>query len=1142
MEHVRIPIPDISFSPPVYLCPRAKTTFILDGNIEKPFWESIPFTDYFVDIEGDKREAPRYSTRVKMAWDDENFYVGALLEGDEIWATLTQRDCVIFQDNDFEIFIDPDSDTHQYFEFEMNALGTVWDLMLTKPYRDFGGVPVNGWDIQGLLRAVHIDGTINQPDADNKRWMAEVVIPFRALKEGAGGKTPNPGDYYRVNFSRVHWRVDQSEGAYKKLPGAEDNWVWSPTGLINIHYPELWGFVFFCREQETYEIPADELLKWQLRRLYYAQHSYYDRHGAFTPELNDLLADLPEFPKLPGLAVETTAHSFEMRCQSSDRMGEISIYSDGKVWNHENITPEGCLEYLYRYMPDSDRADYPENLYLKFAQHAYMVKNTVAWGRRIPLEIFQDYVLPYRVNNENIEFYKEDFFQELYPRVCKLSMYDAAVEVNYWCYEKATYHSTDIRTASPFTVIRNAYGRCGEESVLTVAAMRSVGIPSRQCYTPRWAHCDDNHAWVEVWIDGDWHFLGACEPEPKLDRGWFALPASKAMLIHNKVLCKHVTNEVITNQTDDMTEINRLSHYAKTKEIAVQVCNAQGEPVKGAIVRFEVVNFSEFFPLATMETDEKGEAYFLTGLGDLMVYASYGQLLAFEKMDVRTQGRLQLVLGEACHKEAVTDYRFVPPEGGITPPAPLGQEMEEAHKKKMKRAQAVRKAYEQTFFKEKYIASLGSSFDPYTKEVAECLVHSRGNWKELLRFLEGDERTLLYRLRLLQSLSRKDLTDIRGEVLQEHLQYAMEFSKDYSEELFCGELLCPRIWMEQIYPYRKEIREFFGADRLLEFKNSPALLEDWIKEHISDCTQKTYHYLSTSPGGLLKFGSGNEISRKILFTAVMRTAGVPAKLYQADLSCMYYQDGQWKRLEEEQKSDREAVLTLVSELGERFEYLSNYSVSVWTEEGYETLDFKGMAWTGETITYGVPSGSCRVVVSERLADGTNMVRVYDAQTQAGRETRLFLTIPKEENHGLQIPLTNMTYETMDGETRHLYEELSESDSMIMWLLVGEEPTEHLLNELLEASEDYGGKKPSILLLLTSYEDLEHVTLQQVLQAIPFIKVGIGYKKEELDYLYGSFGIKDQRLPLSVVAKGSEARFAWSGYRVGIGKLLLKCLD
>lgn len=344
----RIPVPSVGFRPPVYICQYNDKPFHLDGNLNKDFWKNIPFTGDFPDIEGDIRPIPRFRTRAKLAWDKDNLYIGAVLEGDEIWASLTEHDCVIFNDNDFEIFIDPDSDTQAYYEFEMNALNTTWDLLLTKAYRD-GGKPVNGLEIHGMRTAVHIDGELNNPEARSRFWSVEVVMPFAALKEcSAHGRSPLPGEYYRMNFSRVQWKVDVEDNIFKKRlspetgrPLPEDNWVWAPTGVINIHYPELWAFVFFAgagQEQEIFSIPEDELRKWELRKLYYAQQACLDETGSYTDSLDTLKEILARISPceenksvrdLPYI-LGTTAHTFEITCPSADGKSVLAVFSDGK--------------------------------------------------------------------------------------------------------------------------------------------------------------------------------------------------------------------------------------------------------------------------------------------------------------------------------------------------------------------------------------------------------------------------------------------------------------------------------------------------------------------------------------------------------------------------------------------------------------------------------------------------------------------------------------------------------------------------------------------------------------------------------------------------------------------------------------------
>ncbi|MFD2614938.1 carbohydrate-binding family 9-like protein [Paenibacillus gansuensis] len=333
-----VPEPRIDFAPKHYICRRADGELTLDGRIDKPFWEKADWTDTFVDIEGDLRPLPPKRTRVKMLWDDRYFYFAAELMEDQIWATLTERDSVIFYDNDFEIFIDPDGDSHQYYEFEINALNTVWDLLLVKPYRD-GGPPVNGWDIGGLKTAVHIDGKLNVPGADNRKWTIEVAMPWTSLGECASaGRPPVAGEFWRVNFSRVEWRTEVHNGKYRKVvnpasgkPYPEDNWVWSPMGIVNMHYPELWGYVVFADQDgpDTFELPPDELVKWELRKLYYRQRNYYEAHGRFTREAEKLMGD-ESWSIQP--TIETTSRSFLLSAPSVDGTATIYIREDGKLW------------------------------------------------------------------------------------------------------------------------------------------------------------------------------------------------------------------------------------------------------------------------------------------------------------------------------------------------------------------------------------------------------------------------------------------------------------------------------------------------------------------------------------------------------------------------------------------------------------------------------------------------------------------------------------------------------------------------------------------------------------------------------------------------------------------------------------------
>ena len=232
-------------TPQQYACHRAGAPVAIDGRIDEAAWEKAPWTDWFVDIQGGSMPAPRLRTRAKMLWDDQYFYVAAELEEPDVWATLTEHDSVIFHDNDFEVFLNPSGDGRNYFEFEINALNTGWDLFLAKPYRE-GGKADNSWEIPGLRTAVHIDGTLNRPGDRDRGWTIELAFPWAAFASRAPVQRPASGDEWRVNLSRVEWRTTVENGKYVKPAGEkEDNWVWSPQGVINMHVPERWGFVRF---------------------------------------------------------------------------------------------------------------------------------------------------------------------------------------------------------------------------------------------------------------------------------------------------------------------------------------------------------------------------------------------------------------------------------------------------------------------------------------------------------------------------------------------------------------------------------------------------------------------------------------------------------------------------------------------------------------------------------------------------------------------------------------------------------------------------------------------------------------------------------------------------------------------------------
>ena len=232
--------------PKHYDCLKVSEPPVIDGRLDDAAWAAAEWTDFFEDIQGDPLPKPRFDTRAKMVWDGAYLYIAAWLEEPHVCGWLDTHDQIVFHDNDFEIFIDPDGDTREYYEIEINAHNTIFDLFLVRTYRD-GGPPLHDWDLKGMKTAVRVQGTLNDPSDIDVGWTLEMALPWAGLRPAAGTPAPpRPGDVWRINFSRVQWRHRVVDGVYERLPDTpEDNWVWTAQGVINMHVPERWGYVEF---------------------------------------------------------------------------------------------------------------------------------------------------------------------------------------------------------------------------------------------------------------------------------------------------------------------------------------------------------------------------------------------------------------------------------------------------------------------------------------------------------------------------------------------------------------------------------------------------------------------------------------------------------------------------------------------------------------------------------------------------------------------------------------------------------------------------------------------------------------------------------------------------------------------------------
>ncbi len=886
-----------------------------------------------------------------------------------------------------------------------------------------------------------------------------------------------------------------------------------------------------------------------------------------------------------------------------NKIKELFLNAWEEVWNRTDLNSvlQYCTEqeavymkYLYTGMPYSDMADYSAELFLKFVRHALMVRQCTPWGNSVDEITFLNYIMQYRVNNEHIEFYSELFFEQIYPRIQNLSMYEAAVEVNFWAYEQATYHSTDDRTASPFTVIKNAYGRCGEESTLVTAALRSVGIPARQVYAPRWSHCDDNHAWVEVWIDGNWHFLGACEPEVKLDRGWFVLASSRAPIVHTRAFSRIIEKEldvpvICQNRT---TRINVLSHYADTKTIYVTVLDPNGDPKPDVTVQFEIVNYSELYPIAELKTDQDGKAEFVTAKGSIVVSAFDKTGYGWKVVDVREDDEVIISLCNiGLHSKRESLYRLeqeeecsftlVPAVGGEKQEEQLTEEEKEEQQIRILQSENIRHQTEDRFYTEEkanayarsYIKRYGKYIEAYEKnnrnieksslpdfvqdgncsleindlgkncekEVQLAIYNSRGNEEEIRRFLEdndGKEQSF-YKCKLLSSIRKKDLSDTSSEVLMNHLKEALRWTGKYSDDIFIPYVLCPRIWDERIVSYRSSLRELFSKEQIQEIQKDPRQIGRWIEKHINCYKDSSYAELYTSPVGAIRLGMASERSIQILAVAMLRSIGIAGKIDLSSCHAVYWDGTEWRFVFSEKVQKRMGSLHLLSKDGENLQYFTNVTIARWDENHYKTLNLSEVIWKDGRGIYELEEGKYRIITTERQLGGICQVKLFFVIVKKDCVIEKVIDCLKELAIQKRVTVENAILQKRDGEITSLKQWLNQKEGITAWIEVGKEPTEHLLNEIMAAKEKY--KKIQALLIVSSEESFSNTTLIQTMKEVPSLHVLIQQSSPDSN-IYEQFQLPKKALPLVVVFdQEGNAVNACAGYNVGTGELVLNAL-
>lgn len=776
------------------------------------------------------------------------------------------------------------------------------------------------------------------------------------------------------------------------------------------------------------------------------------------------------------------------------------------------------IKFFYGTMPLRDAGEYPFEIFLSYVRHALWLRKTIDWCKKLPEDLFVHDVLYYRINSEDISDCRSFFYEQLKDRIVGLDEYQAAVEINYWCVEHATYEMADDRTAGPMTMYRSGKGRCGEESTFTVTALRSVGLAARQVYTPRWAHCDDNHAWVEVWVNGEWHFLGACEPEEKLDRGWFTGPAGQALLIHSRTFGDYAAGkrEEVIGRDGAVVCHNVTASYTKTRKLRIQVRKQDNTPAAHAQISVEILNMAEYFPAAVLETDEQGETSIRLGLGDIRLQArSEGKFVerycnlaedGVETADVDCAVTLVLKDSEAGMKDALSGVsacewhlaKLCAPKEVVVRESVLSEE--EVSRGTRRLADAVK-------LREERFDQLTRHAIAVHPEEEERMRVAGENAEELTAFLEKDDNP--DRKKLLDSLTKKDNKDLRAEVLEDHLSAKRG---SWSEDIHVQDLLCPRIWLEEIGAYRSYICSVLTAQEQEAFVSNPELIWNYVNQNITDIPEEEYNTLCASPIGCLKLKMGSTVSRTILFIAICRSLNIPARLDKSLMLPEYWADGAF-HVPISRAQDSKGTLLLRNIPGKEWIYAQHWTLGRLEKDHFVTMNHAGLVFEKETLELLLPVGIYRLIAVKRLLNGDQEAAELLFAIEKEKQTEFYMpdfekadgvmpwekvSVPDEsqscrklqnKNNSLREEiqsclLRDILLQRADGTLSSLEKLVSGKRSILAFLEIGAEPTEHVLNEVLALEKSAKGNSKGIgcqlLFVLRQEKDLQHKTLQEVL--------------------------------------------------------------
>lgn len=828
---------------------------------------------------------------------------------------------------------------------------------------------------------------------------------------------------------------------------------------------------------------------------------------------------------------------------------------------NDQMTPEEreALTFMYAYMPIGDITDYSGDFYLKNIRSSFQARNEMPWGDSIPEDIFRHFVLPVRINNENLDESRMVFFDELKDRVKGLSLYDAVLEVNHWCHEKVIYTPSDGRTSSPLASVKTAYGRCGEESTFTVAALRSVGIPARQVYTPRWAHTDDNHAWVEAWVNGKWYFLGACEPEPVLNLGWFNGPAYRGMLMHTKVFGKYNGPEDVMERTDGYTEINVIDNYAPSAKAVITVTDANGKPVKDALVEFKIYNYAEFNSVARKKTDADGKCSLSAGKGDMLVWASKDGKFGYSKVSFGKDGEVTIALNKKPGDVETIALDIIPPVDGSIP-AEVTPEQKEANAKRLLKEDAIRNKYVATFYTEEKAEALAKELGIDPMKTEDFMIGSRGNWMEIEKFLrETPAEKRAQAMALLDVVSAKDLRDTPASVLADHLNNTPAVQSEWFNEY----IMNPRVANEFLTPYKSFFAANIEPSLAKQAIENPQALVDWVKNNVSINDALNAQRIPIMPMGVWKSRIADKGSRNIFFVAVARSLGIPARIEPVARKIQYFKDNAWVDV------DFEAAVQTTAKQGKVIasyqpikalqdpKYYSHFTIAKVLPNGtLQTLNFErggnvdmglGDTWSGLLKKpLSMDEGNYMLVTGTRMANGSVLAEIEFFNVEADKTTPIQLEM-RESKDEIQV-IGNFNSENKfkradNGEETSLLATTGRGYYIVALLGSRQEPTNHAMRDIAAVKKELEDWGRGIVLLFPDEKGYKNFDPKEFGDLPDTITYGLDIDGAIQKEMATAMKLQNANtLPIFLIADTfNRVVFVSQGYTIGLGEQLMKVI-